>query len=113
MKMYSFADIYPTMSYKHNNLMAMRERYWNDTENHHVGTEKAYLQDLLQQQGIYENANLEDVKYFFFSLPSIIIVKGYAHGFMHHSVQEMIIQHIQIHKDELIQKNHLKIKFRL
>ena len=64
------------MSYKHNNLMAMRERYWNDTENNHVDTEKAYFQKLLQQQGIYEYATLEDARYFFFSLPSIIIVKG-------------------------------------
>ena len=34
--------------------MAMRERYWNDTENNHVDTEKAFFQQLLQQQGIYE-----------------------------------------------------------
>ena len=53
------------MSYKHNNLMAMRERYWNDTENNHVDTEKAYFQKLLQQQGIYECATIEDARYFF------------------------------------------------
>ena len=46
--------------------MAMRERYWNDTENNHVDTEKAYFQKLLQQQGIYECATIEDARYFFF-----------------------------------------------
>lgn len=101
------------MSYKHNNLMAMRERYWNDTENNHVDIEKAFFQNLLQQQGIFDCATIEDAKYFFFSLPSIIIVKGYAHGFMHQPVQEMILQHIQTHKNELIQKNKLKIQFRM
>lgn len=93
--------------------MAMRERYWNDTENNHVDIEKAFFQNLLQQQGIFDCATVEDAKYFFFSLPSIIIVKGYAHGFMHQPVQEMILQHIQTHKNELIQKNKLKIQFRM
>ena len=28
------------MSYKHNNLMAMREKYWSDNASHHVQNEK-------------------------------------------------------------------------
>lgn len=93
--------------------MAMRERYWSDTENNHVELEKRFLQHLLQEQGIYNPATLDDAKYFFFSLPSIIIVKGYAHGFMHPPVQKMILQHLQSHKSQLIQKNKLKIQFRM
>ncbi len=39
------------MSYKHNNLMAMRERYWNDTENNHVDTEKAFFSSCYSSKG--------------------------------------------------------------
>ncbi|MPW44665.1 hypothetical protein D7V21_15045 [Acinetobacter guerrae] len=101
------------MSYKHNNLFAMRETYWNDADSHHVQAEKQYFCDMLNQYGVFENASFEDAKYFFFTLPSIIIVKGYALGFMHKSVQAMIDQHIQGHVNQLKMRESLKIQFRM
>lgn len=100
------------MSYKHNNLMAMRNSYWNDL-NPTVVKEKLYFQQMLVDNGIFESATAEDAKHLFFSLPSIIIVKGYAYGFMHASVQVLICQHIQANKQLLQQKTEMKIKFNL
>ncbi|BBF78901.1 hypothetical protein [Acinetobacter ursingii] len=101
------------MSYKHNNLFAMRENYWNDVDSGHVKAEKQYFCDALNSHGVFEDASLEDAKYFFFTLPSIIIVKGYALGFMHRSVQTMIDQHILSHFNQLKMRESLKIKFRM
>ncbi|ENX47986.1 MAG TPA: hypothetical protein DIT34_13925 [Acinetobacter ursingii] len=101
------------MSYKHNNLFAMRENYWNDVDSGHVKAEKQYFCDALNSHGVFEDASLEDAKYFFFTLPSIIIVKGYALGFMHRSVQAMIDQHILSHVNQLKMRESLKIKFRM
>lgn len=64
------------MSYKHNNLMAMRQSYWNDNHSDAVLIEKQFFQKILIENGIFENASLDDAKYLFFSLPSVIIVKG-------------------------------------
>lgn len=100
------------MSYKHNNLMAMRHSYWNDL-NPQVIKEKLHFQQMLVDNGIFETATAEDAKHLFFSLPSIIIVKGYAHGFMHASVQVLICQHIQANRQFLQQKTEIKIKFNL
>ena len=100
------------MSYKHNNLMAMRNSYWNDL-NPQVIKEKLHFQQMLVDNGIFETATAEDAKHLFFSLPSIIIVKGYAHGFMHASVQTLICQHIQANRQFLQQKTEMKIKFNL
>lgn len=101
------------MSYKHNNLMAMRQNYWNDTDSTQVTQEKNQLQQLLIEQGVFEHATLEDAKYFFFSLPSIIIVKGYALGFSDHSVKEMITRFILDNKMLLKQRSKLKIAYRM
>lgn len=101
------------MSYKHNNLMAMRQNYWNDTASNQVGVEKRFFQQLLQQCDIFTTPSENDAKYLFFSLPSIVIVKGYALGFMHDSVQSMIIDYIQNNKVILQQKTHVKIQFRM
>ena len=100
------------MSYKHNNLMAMREKYWNDTHSAQVEKEKKFFQQLLIEHAIYTAPSLEDACYLFFSLPSIIIVKGYSLGFTHDTVQNMILKHIQEHATMLKQKSNIKIQFR-
>ncbi|RKG30900.1 hypothetical protein [Acinetobacter tianfuensis] len=101
------------MSYKHNNLMAMRQRYWDDTESSHVNAEKALFQQLLVETEIFPAANLDDAKQLFFSLPSIILIQGYAKGFNHEAVQNLIRQHINTHRDALQQKQDVKIKFKI
>ncbi len=101
------------MSYKHNNLMAMRLNYWNDEQSHHVQHEKLRLQQLLQEYGIFQQATLEDARYLFFSLPSIVIVKGYAVGFQHESVLSLIQQYIQTNMQQLQQRTELKIQFQM
>lgn len=101
------------MSYKHNNLMAMRQSYWDDTQSQKVKLEKQYFQQLLVEHNVFPNATLENARTLFFSLPSIIIVKGYALGFTNESVQKLIHQHIESHKTALMQNDTVKIKFRL
>lgn len=116
-----FASIYSSnfesksifMSYKHNNLMAMRHNYWEDQTSLQVEAEKLFLQQLLIEHQVFETPSLDDVKYFFFSLPSIIIVKGYALGFLNHSVKDMISQYIRQNKMQLMQHQTLKIQFRM
>ncbi len=93
--------------------MAMRQSYWNDVQSPKVIQEKEYFQQILIEQGIFQTATIEDAKQLFFSLPSIIIVKGYASGFLNHAVQHLISQHIQENKALLQQKTAMKIKFRL
>ncbi|MDM1244015.1 hypothetical protein [Acinetobacter indicus] len=101
------------MSYKHNNLLAMRQNYWNDNDSPRVLQEKQFLQQVLVEHDIFQDATLDDAKYLFFNLPSIIIVKGYAHGFLHESVQSLILKYIDENKQMLQQKSTLKIKFRM
>lgn len=101
------------MSYKHNNLMAMRENYWNDQHSPTVQSEKQFLQQFLIQHQIFPQATLEDAKYFFFTLPSIIIVKAHALGFHHQTVQQLLLTHIQQHHRLLTKRSHLKIRFNL
>lgn len=101
------------MSYKHNNLMAMRENYWNDTVSAQVQKEKKFFQHTLLAHAIHSSPSEDDAKYLFFSFPSIIIVKGYALGFQHDTVQAMIFKHIQDNKNLLKQKSDIKIQFRM
>lgn len=101
------------MSYKHNNLMAMRLSYWNDNTSPQVESEKQFFQNILNEHGIFQSASLEDAKYFFFSLPSIIIVKGYALGFSNHSVKNMINEYIRQNKKSLSERVNLKIQYRM
>ena len=92
--------------------MAMRHRYWDESSDH-VQNEKQFLQQTLIEQGIFSQATLEDVKYFFYTLPSIVIVKAHALGFMHETVQQMLLQHIQANRLDLMQKTELKIRFKM
>lgn len=101
------------MSYKHNDLLAMRQRYWNDSESTLVQEEKLFFQQILVEQGIFPTANLDDARYLFFSLPSPIILKGYAQGFRTHSLQQLICQYIQTHQVQLKQRTELKIQFQI
>ncbi|AWL29074.1 hypothetical protein DJ533_11095 [Acinetobacter defluvii] len=101
------------MSYKHNNLMAMRLRYWNDVDTHSVQVEKQFFQQLLVEHGVFQTPTPEDVKYFFFSLPSIIIVKGYALGFTNSDIKNMISQYIHENKSSLMKHESLKIQYRM
>ena len=101
------------MSYKHNNLMAMRENYWKDTHSTQVKSEKQFFQHILKEHGICLTPSDDDAKYLFFSLPSIIIVKGYALGFTHDSVRAMIYQHVQNNESTLKQKSNIKIQFHI
>lgn len=101
------------MSYKHNNLMAMRQNYWDDALTPRVKAEKVFFQQLLIDMRIFEDASLEDAKSLFFSLPSIILIKGYAKGFNTPPIQALIEKHIEMHRAELQQKFDVKIKFRV
>ncbi|KGT48843.1 MULTISPECIES: hypothetical protein [Acinetobacter] len=101
------------MSYKHNNLMAMRTNYWNDEQSPHVQQEKAFLQDLLVQSGVFPQATPDDARYLFFCLPSIIIVRGYAVGFQHESVLGLIQKFIQTNIQQLQQRTELKIHYQM
>lgn len=99
------------MSYKHNNLMAMRLNYWSDELSDQVIHEKITLQSILCDNGIFNNATIEDAKYLFFSLPSHIIVKGFAKGFDDESVKSLISLFIQKNKTALICRSTLKIQY--
>lgn len=99
------------MSYKHNNLIAMRQQYWDNEDSLQIRDEKQFLQQLLIQENIFNQANLEDAKYLFFVLPSNIIVKGHALGFQDERVRNMMVAYIQSHKTFLMQKHPLKIQF--
>lgn len=101
------------MSYKHNNLMAMRINYWNDQSSIQTQKEKSFFQKLLIKHRIFEDATLEDAQYFFFSLPSIVIVKGYAVGFLNDTVVQMLEQHIDKNKNILISRSELKIIYQM
>ncbi len=69
--------------------MAMRQNATGMTPKTIMSTlKKPISRSCCNNKGIHQCATLEDARYFFFSLPSIIIVKGYAHGFMHQPVQE-------------------------
>lgn len=101
------------MSYKHNNLMAMRQNYWNDNTSPKVRAEKNFFQKLLIEHDVFTEANLEDAKYFFFTLPSIIIVKGYSLGFEDQFVKQLLEQHIYRNKSILISKSALQIEYHM
>lgn len=101
------------MSYKHNDLLAMRQNYWGDEHSERVQNEKQYFQQLLNEFQIFSEASLEDAKYFFFALPSIIIVKGYALGFTNQLVKNMILDFMTTHREQLSQRQIMKIKFRI
>ena len=93
--------------------MAIRQNYWNDTVSKHVILEKQFLQNLLNEQGVYEQASADDAKYLFFNLPSIIIVKGYAAGFQNDIVKSMILEFIEQNKPLLKSKSVAKIQYRM
>lgn len=101
------------MSYKHNNLMAMRQNFWNDHSNDQVQNEKLFLQKILTELGIFQPATLDDAKYCFFLLPSIIIVKGYALGFSNDSVKVMIIDYLSQNRNLLTERASIKIQYRM
>lgn len=89
----------------------MRQSWWDDEVNSSVKVEKQFFQLTLTEQGIYDDVTVDDVKYFFFSLPSIIIVKGYALGFTNQQVKNMISQHIQTNRQMLKDRENIKIQF--
>ena len=101
------------MSYKHNNLLAMRQQYWSDEQSEQVQQEKAYFCALLHELEVYPNASLQDAQYLFFNLPSIVIVKGYALGFRDGQVYELIVRFIQQYKTQLMQKSCVKIQYKM
>ena len=93
--------------------MAMRHNYWDDESSPTVQEEKIFLRNTLIEEGIFKNATLDDTKYFFFTLPSIIIVKAHALGFHHSHVKRMLIQHIHTNRAALMRKSSLKIQFKI
>lgn len=101
------------MSYKHNNLMAMRHHYWYETDSSKVMLEKQFLQQLLIDLDIYPHASLRDAEYLFFSLPSIIIVKAYALGFQDELVKAMLLEFIDHNRQILQQKGQIKVQYRM
>lgn len=99
------------MSYKHNDLMAMRQQYWRDLSER-TQQEKHYMQELLVHYEVYQSPSLLDVQHLFFQLPSFVIIRGYALGFCHPDVLDMICQFIQENKQQLAEKSALKVQFR-
>jgi hypothetical protein len=91
--------------------MAMRHRYWDDCTSAIVQQEKLFFQRILVEEGIFPEANLDDARYLFFSLPSHIILKGYAQGFQTMLTHQLICQYIQTHQQQLKQRAQLKIQF--
>ena len=105
-------QFFNSMSYKHNDLMAMRQRYWQD-QTEAVQAEKCFFQHFLTEQHIYNIASLADAEYFFFSLPSQIIIKGYAIGFQHPLVFDLLLDYVQKNREALSQRLPIKIQYRL
>ena len=93
--------------------MAIRNKFWNEDPSIRVVSEKQFLRDFLTQHQIFENTSLEDVKYFFYCLPSIIIVKAYGLGFLHESVITLMQQFVQQHHEQLSSRADFQIKFNL
>ena len=93
--------------------MAMRQNYWNDSASPKVGAEKKFFRKILIEQGIFTEPSIEDVKYFFFTLPSIVIVKGYSLGFQDYAVKNLLEKHIQRNKNVLIAKSALQIEYQM
>lgn len=91
----------------------MRHNYWDDESSPTVQEEKIFLRNTLIEEGIFKNATLDDTKYFFFTLPSIIIVKAHALGFHHSHVKRMLIKHIHTNRAALMRKSALKIQFKI
>lgn len=101
------------MSYKHNNLMAMRVNYWNDASSHHVQSEKSFFQHILNEHQVFQSPTLDDAKYLFFALPSIIIVKGYASSFSDEKVKLLIDQFVISNKTALMSRTEMKITYKI
>jgi hypothetical protein len=101
------------MSYKHNNLMAMRHKFWNEDSSAQANVEKQFLQRFLIEQKVFENATLDDAKYFYFSLPSNIIVKSYGLGFINEAMISLMEQFINEHRTFLINRTEIQIKYRM
>lgn len=93
--------------------MAMRQNYWNDSNSTQVDMEKRFFQQLLIENDVFEQATINDARYFFFGLPSIIIVKGYALGFINESVKQMLDLHIRQNKQLLSSRIELKIQYQM
>ena len=91
----------------------MRQNYWDDESSPSVQEEKIFLRNTLIEEGIFKDATLDDTNYFFFTLPSIIIVKAHALGFHHSHVKRMLIAHIHTNRAALMRKSTLKIQFRI
>lgn len=101
------------MSYKHNNLMALRNNFWNDEQSERIQTEKQFLTRFLTEQQIFTQATLDDARYFFYSLPSIIIVKAYSLGFLHDTVIGMMQQFIELNREPIRSRQIIKIQYHL
>lgn len=93
--------------------MAMRQNWWNDENSTRVQIEKLFFQKILTEQGIFTSATLEDAQYLFFNLPSIVIVKGYAIGFQHPDVEQMMTQYMQDNKVQLMRRETIKIQYHM
>lgn len=100
------------VSYKHNNLMAMRVRYWHE-DSLTVKQNKQQLKVFLEQQQVFAHVSEQELHYFFFSLPSSIIMKAHTLGFADQQVIEMMTTYIAEHQQQLRNKEELKIKYRI
>lgn len=92
--------------------MAMRVRYWHENSLE-VQRDKQQLKIFLEQQCLFAQVSEKELQYFFFSLPSNIIIKAHALGFGHHQVMEMMMTYIAAHQQQLQNKEELKIKYRI
>ncbi|MEB3766577.1 hypothetical protein [Acinetobacter sp. MD2] len=100
------------MSYKHNNLMAMRLRYWQEASIS-VQNNKQSLKVFLEQQQLFSQVSEDELEYFFFSLPSHVVMRAHSLGFDHHQVMAMMTTHIATHRQQLSCRKDIKIKYRL
>ena len=90
----------------------MRVRYWHE-DTLTVKQEKQQLKLFLDQQSLFDLVSDQELKYFFFSLPSSIVMKAHTLGFAHHQVIEMMMTYINAHQQQLKNKQELKIKYRV
>lgn len=55
--------------------MAMRQSYWNDNHSEAVLIEKQFFQQILIENGIFENSSLDDAKYLFLVCPAWLLLR--------------------------------------
>lgn len=100
------------MSYKNNGLKKLRENYWNkDSERNKK--EKLFLKELLLEHQVFLEINEVNLKFFFDSLPSEVILKAYGLGFKNDLIKRLLITHIEKNKNALKEGKLIKTEYKI